>query len=456
MAPPPLVVVIVGPTGSGKTRLAIDLARALGGDVVNADALQMHRALPICTARVRDDETRGVRHHLLGFVEQGDSFDVREFVDRAGTIVREVVGEGRSVVVAGGTNYYAQALVSDSLVDLSDGENDSDLPCASSIDNRRETEGRRTAIDDGTVDADAGTAHARLAEVDPESAKRLHPNDVRRVRRYLEIYKETGRPPSEIFKERRTMRTFRSRFDSLGCRTVFIALRCDSNTLDRVLRHRVESMVERGLVRELEDFARAHGIDERDDARGDVRQAIGYAEWKTFLRAQIDNDVTTLTVDEVDKLRTEAIESTILNTCRLAKRQQARVQTFVTRYGWPVKYVDSTLSLIDFLSNMSRFEQTWQETVVDVALEACECVRNSIKYRQDTDPTPQNVSSPSDEWTVRRCECCDKTLRGDVEWRAHVSGRRHRKVASAARKRQKGEFGHRHPSRSVGLSEISD
>ena len=232
MPSPPRVIVVVGPTGSGKSRLAIELARALGGDVVNADALQFHDSLPICTARVREDEMEGVRHHLVGCVKYGEYFDVRAFRARAGSIVRKCVGEGRSVIVVGGSNYYAQALVSDSLMDVRDGDEEGYISDECSIDDIRLDGGRRTATEDRTLGVDASTAHARLADVDPESAQRLHPNDIRRVRRYLEIFDTTGERPSDVFKRERTMKKFVSQFDALGCRTVFIALKCDSKVLD--------------------------------------------------------------------------------------------------------------------------------------------------------------------------------------------------------------------------------
>lgn len=443
MTPPPVVAVVVGPTGSGKSRLAIDLALALDADVVNADALQMHRDLPVCTARVRDEERRGVAHHLVGFVEYGERFDVRAFVTRARGIVEDAATRGRSVVVAGGTNYYAQALVSDSLMDVSGREDDHGWINDISDEWHPNSEGRR-AGDAG--DEDAASAHARLTAVDPESAKRLHPNDVRRVRRYLEIYHETGMVPSELFKKERTMRCFSSAFDALGVRTVFIALSCDAHVLDRVIRRRVSSMLELGLVDELKMFARDHGVDGDDDARGDVRQAIGYAEWKTYLRAHVESSTNNVSDVELKAMHDEAVEMMIQHTCRLARRQQARLQTFAHRYGWPVHFIDVTEAMIAHMDDDGSFDEVWNSHVAVVALKACldpppvfqEPSVKSVTRREEHE-TIQN------EWRTRMCECCKKTLRGDVEWEAHVTGRRHRRASCASRKRQKGEFGTKHP-----------
>ena len=444
MTPPPVVAVVVGPTGSGKSRLAIDLALALDADVVNADALQMHRDLPVCTARVRDEERRGVAHHLVGFVDYGEYFDVRAFVRRARAIVEEAVTRGRSVVVAGGTNYYAQALVSDSLMDLSACEDEHETINECYVECRANDEGRWTGV---AGDEDAASAHARLATVDPESARRLHPNDVRRVRRYLEIYDDTGSAPSQLFKKERTMRRFSSAFDALGARTVFIALSCDAKVLDRALRRRVSSMLERGLVDELDKFAREHGVDGDDDARGDVRQAIGYTEWKTYLRARVESSTEHVSNAKLNAMHDEAVELMVQNTCRLARKQQARLRTFASRYGWPVRFIDVTQAMIADVNNDGSFDNVWNSHVAVVARETClnppviHCAANVNRVgRGEEDDTRKSA------WTVRTCECCDKTLRGDVEWEAHIRGRRHRKASCAAKKRQKGEFGTKHPA----------
>lgn len=443
MTSPPLVVVVVGPTGSGKSRLAIDIALALDADVVNADALQMHRELPVCTAQITDDERRGVTHHMLGFVDNDEYFDVRAFVSRARVIVEDAVTRGRSVVVAGGTNYYAQALVSDSLMDVSLHEEEHGCITKISGECVSNGEGRRA----GVVDyEDAASAYGRLAAVDPESARRLHPNDVRRVRRYLEIYDDTGSVPSEMFKTDRTMRRFTSAFDALGARTVFIALSCDANVLDQVLRRRVSSMIERGLVEELESFAIIHGVDGDEEARGDIRQAIGYAEWKKYLRAHVESSTSQITKAELDGMRDEAVDMMIQHTCRLARKQQARLRTFAYRYGWPVTFIDVTRAMRAHVDNDGSFDTVWNTDVAVVARKAClEAHKIHSKGNEKCSAGGQEDERLQNEWQVRTCECCNKTLRGDVEWHAHITGRKHRRASCAARKRRKGEFGSKHP-----------
>ena len=353
--------------------------------------------------------------------------------------------------MVGGSNYYAQALVSDSLMDVQEPDDDICILDKLSFEGAKQNGGRRTSSDDMPVAVDASTAHARLAEVDPESAERLHPNDVRRVRRYLEIFDSTGERPSDIFKRKRTMKKFVSQFDALGCQTVFVALKCDSKVLDDVLRERVYSMIEKGLVEELEEFARRYGVESSGGERGDVRQAIGYAEWKPYLRAKVQINDLPRGDEELASMRDEAIRSTIRHTRRLSRRQQSRLQTFAKQYSWPVGFIDVTEPLRVFCTKRSDFEDSWTSNVVHRALKLCE---EGINVDTETSYISRGLAlatAPRDDWFVRSCEVCRKTLRGEFEWGAHVNGRRHRKACANARKRQRNDFGTKHPSLDMSL-----
>jgi len=449
-APPtPLVVVLCGPTGAGKSALAVDLARALGsgdGEVINADALQLHESMPIVTARVTESETKGVPHHLLGAIKPGECCDVHSFCDLAVPIVRECIGRGKNVVIVGGTTYYAQALVSDSLVVVPTSHKRDTLEDDFRDDLSGSQGGRCISARQEAEVLDSFSAHRRLEEVDPESAARLHPNDIRRVRRYLEIYDQTGVQPSVIFTEKRTMKKFKSRFDELGCQTVFIALKCDPDVLDRVLHARVDSMVARGVIDEIEDFARKFGIDSAEDESGDVRQAIGYSEWKPYLRAKFDEcNASTQGVD-FESMAKEAVEMMKRHTCKLARRQRARLETFAHKYAWPVKYIDVTAVLRAHMDNSAEFAKIWQSRIVDVAVDMAKEAQTRVETTSDEDFGADDA--PKTAWIARTCEDCRKTFRGDHDWMSHVSSKRHRKAAATRRKLERGELGSRHPKRS--------
>uniref|UniRef100_A0A1D1Y884 tRNA dimethylallyltransferase 2 n=1 Tax=Anthurium amnicola TaxID=1678845 RepID=A0A1D1Y884_9ARAE len=187
------VVVVMGATGSGKSRLAIDLASHFPLEVVNADSMQVYRGLDVLTNKVPLQDRRGVPHHLLGFVDASVDFTSRDFRDLAIPIIEDVSSRGCLPVVVGGTNYYIQALVSPFLVD--DLVEDMD-GCSLNV-----LEG--SLQHDLKLDLDNNDSHAafdRLKEIDPAAANRIHPNDRRKINHYLSLYESSGLLPSELFQ----------------------------------------------------------------------------------------------------------------------------------------------------------------------------------------------------------------------------------------------------------------
>jgi tRNA dimethylallyltransferase len=173
------IAVIAGPTASGKTALAIALARRLGGEIVNADSQQVYRGLDVGTAKPTQEERAQAPHHLLDLVEPGDGMDAARFVSLADATIADVAGRGRLPVVAGGTGLYLRALLHGVVA----------------------APGRDPALR-ARLEADAAregrpALHARLAAVDPEMARRVRPNDLVRIVRALEIA-AGGRRPSEL------------------------------------------------------------------------------------------------------------------------------------------------------------------------------------------------------------------------------------------------------------------
>lgn len=173
------VIVIMGATGSGKSRLAIDLASHFTGvEVINADSMQVYDGLDVLTNKVPLSERKGVPHHLLGTVDASMEFTSKDFRDQAVPIIDDISSRGCLPVVVGGTNYYIQALVSPFLFD--------DMEEGTSIGPR------------GNVDLAA--SHACLKDIDPVAANRIHPNDHRKINRYLELHASSGVLPSTIFQ----------------------------------------------------------------------------------------------------------------------------------------------------------------------------------------------------------------------------------------------------------------
>lgn len=266
----PPVIAVVGPTGSGKSDLAVNLALELDGEVVNADAMQFYRGMDIGTAKITMSERRGVPHHLLDTLEVTQEASVSDFQQQARAAIRDIHARGKRAILAGGSGLYVRAVLD--VLDFPG--TDPQL---------------RAALEAELADQGTAAMLARLRAVDPASAERL--SDDRRIIRALEVHQLTGRPFSSFMPTREYFQP-----------AVQLGLGVDRAVLHERLALRVHTMVDKGLLAEVR----------RLDARG-LRQgrtacrALGYAQ---FLRV-IDGDATFA----------EAAESTIVATRQFARRQ---------------------------------------------------------------------------------------------------------------------------------------
>jgi tRNA dimethylallyltransferase len=266
----PPVIAVVGPTGSGKSDLAVELALALDGEVINADAMQFYRGMDIGTAKVTEAEQRGVRHHLLDILDVTQEASVSDFQQQARDAVADIHRRGKRAILAGGSGLYVRAAL-DVL----------DFPGTDpEIRARLEQE-----------NAEAGTAALleRLRAVDPVSAGRL--GDARRIIRALEVFELTGRPFSSFMPTREYHQP-----------AIQVGLEVDREQLRDRLAVRVHRMVERGLLDEVER------LDAQGLRRGKTApRALGYAQFLKVLDGETDV--------------AQAAEETIVATRQFARRQ---------------------------------------------------------------------------------------------------------------------------------------
>ncbi|MCL7036536.1 hypothetical protein MKW94_016047 [Papaver nudicaule] len=191
----PKVVIIMGATGAGKSRLAIDLASHFPIEIINADSMQVYNGLDILTNKVTIQEQKGVPHHLLGNVSPIVEFTSKDFRDAAIRIIDEILLRNHLPVVVGGTNYYIQALVSPFLLD--DSMEDMDEVCVSSLHEDEQSDCKYELGSDGSTNN-----YNLLKELDPDAANRIHPNDYRKVNQYLSLYGGSGVVPSKLFQSK--------------------------------------------------------------------------------------------------------------------------------------------------------------------------------------------------------------------------------------------------------------
>ena len=271
------VLVITGPTATGKTALGVALAEALDGEVISADSMQVYRGMDIGTAKVTAAETKGVPHHLIDVADPAEAYSVSRWVEAAAAAGEDILARGRVPILVGGTNLYIDSLLS--------GRD------FASVD-----DGQTRAALNGEYDALGGEAFLeKLRQVDPARAAALHPADKKRLVRAMEVFLLTGEPIS-VHDQR--SQTLPPRWDSLR---VVLSYR-DRSALYARIDARVDKMVERGLFQEVAALLNA-GLAPESTAM----QAIGYKEVAEALSGAVS--------------QAEAIEAIKQSSRRYAKRQ---------------------------------------------------------------------------------------------------------------------------------------
>ena len=251
---PPKILVISGPTASGKTRLAVELALRHGGEVVSADSMQVYRRMDIGTAKPTPEEMRGIPHHMLDVADPEEDFSVARYVDMAAKCVDDILSRGRLPILAGGTGLYIDSLLSGRTF----APFQPDSPLRGQLEEQLRREGGAAML-------------ARLAQVDPDSAARLHPNDEKRIVRALEVYHSTGKT---ITQHNLETQAIPPRYDAL---TLALAFERREDMWSRIDR-RVDQMMDQGLVAEVQGL-----LDSGVPAKCTAMQAIGYKEMAAAL-----------------------------------------------------------------------------------------------------------------------------------------------------------------------------
>jgi len=318
------MVLLLGTTASGKTAAALALAPLLNAEIVSIDSMQVYRRMDIGTAKPTQTERAAVRHHLIDVVEPSESFSVARFVELADAAIADITARGKTVLAVAGTPLYLMGL----MYGMFDGP---------SADESFRAALRERAAREGTA-----ALHAELAQIDPAAAARIHPNDLKRIERALEVHRLTGRPLSAM----------QTQWDAAHLRypAVVIGIRREKEDTSRRINQRVRQMIDAGLVDEvrsllggpLDPGARRVGTAHHNppaapyggqcppyeapspsqgEGRGEgaalseqARQAVGYAEILAHLHGECSLD--------------DAIEQIKINTRRLAKHQRTWFRKF--------------------------------------------------------------------------------------------------------------------------------
>lgn len=269
------LIVIAGPTASGKTALSVNIAKAVGGEIVSADSMQIYKYMNIGTAKPTEIEKQGITHHMMDFLEPSESFSVADYCQMAKGVIEDIYKRGKIPVLVGGTGLYIDSLVNG--VDF--GEESGNEKIREELEHMAQTEGKEAV-------------HKLLAEIDPETAEKYHPNNLRRIIRAIEVYKTQGVTVSQKAKAEKI-----SPYNA-----VYFCIDWDRSTLYDRIDRRVDVMVKDGLEDEVKSLL------ERDiPPESTAMQSIGYKEFCGYLKGNISLD--------------DAVSMVKQNTRHYAKRQ---------------------------------------------------------------------------------------------------------------------------------------
>ena len=250
------LIVLTGPTAVGKTSLSISLAKAVNGEIISADSMQVYKGMDIGSAKIRKEEMQGVTHYLVDILEPEEEFHIVKFQELAKAAMEEIYAKGKIPILVGGTGFYIQAVTRD--IDFTQAEQETSY--------REELE--QLAKEKGTE-----YLHEKLREVDPKSAENIHANNVKRVIRALEFYHQNGTPISEHNEEQKQQTS--------PYNLAYFVLIAPREILYERIDRRVDQMMEEELLEEVKSLR------ERGCHRGMVSmQGLGYKEILAYLEGE--------------------------------------------------------------------------------------------------------------------------------------------------------------------------
>lgn len=274
----PPAIFLMGPTASGKSKLAVQLAQALNGEVISVDSALVYRGMDIGTAKPTLEERGGIPHHLIDILDPTESFSTGQFKNKALVLMDEICQRGRIPILVGGTMLYFNAL----------NNGLAELPEADPV--------IRAKLDEELITLGKEALHQRLASIDPESAARIHPNDPQRIQRALEVYEITGKPLTACFTEVQQKEIPYQKIK-------LVVAPKERFTLHGSIARRFNQMLDQGFIEEVETLLN----------RGDLNEtlpsirAVGYRQVWAYLHGAYD--------------KATMVEKGIAATRQLAKRQ---------------------------------------------------------------------------------------------------------------------------------------
>ncbi|KAM3960750.1 tRNA dimethylallyltransferase [Aphomia sociella] len=473
------MVIILGATGTGKTKLGVEIAQKLGTEIISADSMQIYKGLDVVTAKASRQEQEMVKHHLLDILEPHHMFTVVDFRNRALKIIENLTEQGKVPIIVGGTNYYIESIVYKILVeDMDDPEallwdksrrkrdlDDDDeghhkinikkfakeplddrfaqkncQPSTSKIteicesgnmlegninDSSTNTADTQT-IDKEKLKSDVDNEekftneeiHAKLKAIDPAGAARLHPNNRRKVLRSIEVWLKSGRLHSEILAEQKLSEGQLRRPGS----TIIFWLKCEQTIHDERLNSRVDAMLEDGLIQELLDFHARHNLQRIKDGKPPdytkgIFQTLGFKEFHDYLMLTEEQKAA----EEGKRLLQQSIENMKIATRRYARRQNKMIKS---------RFLEHPFREVPLVYELDTTDITkWDEVVRNKAFHILE----SYSKESPCDYKPIEVNIDEEKKKIdgnsrNYCDVCERLFIGDKTYEIHLKSHRHMKV----------------------------
>lgn len=271
----PKVIVICGPTASGKTSLSISLAKKINGEIVSCDSMQIYKEMDIGSAKPTVEEMQEIKHYLVDFVSPEKRYSVSEYKEDASKAIEEIINKGKTPIIVGGTGLYLNSLI----YNIQYNEMEVDLNYRRELEKEAEEYGLEVLYN-------------RAKEIDPEAMEKVSANDKKRITRVLEIYNATGRNKTELEKKTRK---------EVPYNYLIFGINMERSILYDRINKRVDIMLEQGLIEEVKNLINKYSN------MPTAMQGLGYKEVKEFLDGNISKE--------------EMIEKIKMETRRYAKRQ---------------------------------------------------------------------------------------------------------------------------------------
>ncbi|CAG9761647.1 unnamed protein product [Ceutorhynchus assimilis] len=397
------LVVILGSTGTGKTKLSLELAARFNGEIIGADSMQVYKELDIVSAKATKQELSTVPHHMINILNPHEKFTVLEYRNRVLPVIDDIFKRDKLPIIVGGTNYYIESILWKILVQ--EPHEKLDFEVGVLPNNEHKLSSREL--------------HEKLTKLDPVSAKRLHPNNKRKIMRSLEVLYQQGKKHSDILEEQGNGSKSGGglRYDNV----VVFWLRCCQEVLNKRLDDRVDKMIEDGLLEELMNFHKLYNEERlKDNSQVDytkgIFQTIGFKEFHEYLMLNQEEKDSELGKKKLE----EGLEKLKIGSKRYSKKQTKWViNRFLARKDRqvpPIYSLDSTSLPL------------WEKCVAGPSVLIVQSYLSKTACEIQPIPLVEKESVPYTSEMTYSCKVCDKVLVSSQQFEIHMKSRRHRNM----------------------------